>query len=122
MNNTTSFSIATLSALISVYALYFLGIVLGAEFEAPAVEQDIHVSSFAVLTVLSAVGAFLVAKGLKRTKNPARNVWIVVIIVFAFLVIPIPSITDPIAAALLLAIHFAVAVPLTLAMQRLVNN
>lgn len=122
MNNTTSFSIATLSALISVYALYFVGVLLGAEFYAPALEQDIPIFAYAALTVFSAIGAYLVGKGLKKTKNPARNVWIVVIIVFAFFVIPIPSVTDPIAAALLLAIHFAVAIPLTLAMQRLVSN
>ena len=122
MNTTTSFSIATLSALITVYALYFIGVLMGAEFYAPALEQDIPIFAYAALTVFSAIGAYLVGMGLKKTKNPSRNVWIVVIAVFAFFVIPIPGVTDPIAAALLLAIHFAVAIPLTLAMQRLVSN
>lgn len=122
MNNTTSFSIAGLSALISVYALYFVGVLLEADFYAPALAQQIPVVAFAALTVLLTIGAFLVAKLLKNTANPARNVWIAVIVVFAFFLVPIPGITDPIAAAILLAIHFAVAIPLTLAMQRLVSN
>ena len=122
MNNTTSFSIATLAALITVYALYFVGVLLGADFFAPALDQQIPVFAFAGLTVFSGVGAYLVARLLKKTANPSRNVWIAVIVVFAFFLVPIPSVTDPIAAALLLAIHFAVAIPLTLAMQRLVRD
>jgi hypothetical protein len=122
MNTTTSFSIATLSALITVYALYFVGVMLGTDFYAPALEQQIPVFAFAGLTIFSGIGAYLVARLLKKTSNPSRNTWLAVIFVFAFFLVPIPSIADPVAAALLLAIHFAVAIPLTLAMQRLVRN
>ena len=122
MNNTTSFSIATLTALITVYALYFVGVLLGADFFATAVNQQIDAIAFAALTISAGLGSFVVAKLLKKTANPSRNVWIAVIVVFAFFLVPIPSVTDPIAAALLLAIHFAVAIPLTLAMQRLVRD
>ncbi len=122
MNNTTSFSIAGLSALIAVYALYFVGVLLGADFYAPALDQQIPAVAFAVLTIFSTIGAFLVAKRLKSTALPSRNVWIAAIVVFALFLIPLPGITDPVAAALLLAIHFAVAIPLTLAMQRLVKS
>lgn len=64
MNNTTRFSIATLSALISVYALYFIGVLLGAEFYTPLLEMNIPIFAYAALTVFSAIGAFLVGKGL----------------------------------------------------------
>jgi hypothetical protein len=122
MNNTTSFSIATLAALIAVYATYFVGVLLEVDFYAPALEQQIPIGAFALLTIFSSLGAFVVAKGLRKTSNPVRNLWLVVIAVFAFFLIPIPSISDPIAAALLLTIHFAVAIPLALAMRRLVSS
>lgn len=122
MNNTTRFSIATLAALITVYALYFVGVLAGADFYVEPLDQEIPIFLYAVGTVGSAIGAFLVARALKKTGNPSRNVWITAIIVFALLVLPIPGVADPIAAALLMAIHFAVAIPLTLAMQRSVNN
>jgi hypothetical protein len=122
MNDTTSFSIATLSALTTVYALYFVGVLVGAEFLAPAVGQQIDAIAFAVLTILAGLGSLFVAKLARKTANPSRNVWIAVIVVFAFFLVPIPSVTDQIAAALLLAMHFAVAIPLTLAMLRSVSN
>jgi predicted MFS family arabinose efflux permease len=122
MNNTTRFSIATLAALITVYALYFVGVLEGADFYVAPLDQEIPIFLYAVGTVGSAVGAFLVARALKKTENPSRNVWITAIIVFAFFILLIPGVADPIAAALLVAIHFAVAIPLTLAMLRSVSN
>ena len=122
MNNTTSFSIAGLSALVTVFALYFVGVLVGADFQIPATGEPIPPVAFAALTILSGFGSFFVAKWLKKTASPSRNVWIAVIVVFAFFLIPLPAVADPVAAALLLAMHFAVAIPMTLAMQRLVRS
>ena len=97
--------------MITVYALYFVGVLLGADFFAPALDQQIPVFAFAGLTIFSGVGAYLVARLLKKTANPSRNVWIAVIVVFAFFLVPIPSVTDPIAAALLLALVDTTSTP-----------
>jgi|GEM_PF-1414204 len=122
MNNTTSFSIATAAALVSVYALWALGLALEADYYAPALDQQIPAVAFGALTIFSGIGAFLVAGRLKKTANPVRNVWIAVLVVFAFFLLPVPGIADPIAAAILLAIHFAVAIPLALAMRKMVSQ
>ena len=122
MNNTTSFSIATAAALVSVYALWALGLALEADYYAPALDQQIPAIAFGLLTIFSGIGAFLVARWLRNTANPVRNVWIAVLVVFAVFLAPVPGIADPIAAAILLAIHFAVAIPLALAMRKMVSQ
>ncbi len=72
MNNTTSFSIAGLSALIAVYALYFVGVLLGADFYAPALDQQIPTVAFAALTIFSTIVVRFGAKRLKGTTLPSE--------------------------------------------------
>ena len=113
------FAIATSYGILSVLAVWAIATALGTDFTVSNVGRAIPVEVFVTFSLVGAVGAFLVNSLLLKTKTPKRNGqilgWVVLI---GSIVTPLSGTSDLAAIFWIQATHFAIGVPLLMAMAK----
>jgi hypothetical protein len=113
------FSIATLLGIIAVLIVWAIATALGVDFTVSTLGMPIPVAAFVVFSVVAGVGALLVSTLLLKTASPKRNGQIVGwIVLIASIATPLNGTSDPAAIFWIQATHFAIGIPLLMAMAK----
>ena len=113
------FSIATAMGIVAVLAVWGVATLLGTDFTVSNVGMPISVAAFVVFSLVGGVGALVVSGALLKTKSPRRTGqiigWTVLILSIAT---PLSGTSDLAAIFWIQATHFAIGVPLLMAMKK----
>ena len=113
------FAIATLYGVVAVMAVWAIATSLGVDFTVSTLGMPIPAAAFVIFSVFGAVGALMVSTVLLKTKTPKRAGqilgWLVLI---GSIVTPLSGTSDLMAIIAIQATHFAIGVPLLIAMYK----
>lgn len=113
------FAIATVLGVIAVLITWVIATALNVDFTVSNVGMAIPLPVFVTFSIFGAVGALLVSIALLRTKTPRKTGqlvgWFVLI---ASIVTPLSGTSDLAAIFWIQATHFAIGVPLLMAMNK----
>jgi hypothetical protein len=113
------FSIATAMGIVAVLAVWGVAILFGTDFTVSNLGVPIPVSGFVVFSLIGALGALIASVLILKTKSPRRNGqvigWLVLI---GSIVTPLSGTSDLAAIFWIQATHFAIGVPLLMAMNK----
>lgn len=113
------FSLATLLGIVSVLVVWGISLALNVNLLVQPLNMVISPTAFVVFSLVGAVGAFLVSAVLLRTKTPRKTGqilgWLVLV---ASIATPLSGTQDLMAIIIIQATHFAIGVPLLMAMNK----
>ena len=113
------FSIATGYGIVAVLATWAIATGLGTDFTVATLGMPIPAPAFVIFSIVGGVGALLVSSFLLKTKTPKRNGqvigWIVLI---ASIATPLSGTADLAAIFWIQATHFAIGIPVLMAMAK----
>ena len=113
------FSLATLLGLVSVLVVWGISLALNVNLLVQPLNMVISPTAFVVFSLVGAIGAFLVSAMLLRTKTPRKTGqifgWLVLV---ASIATPLSGTQDLMAIIIIQATHFAIGVPLLMAMNK----
>lgn len=113
------FSIATGLGIVSVLAVWAIAASLGTDFTVEPLGMPIPVEAFVIFSVVAGIGALLVSGLLLKTKSPKRNGQIVGwLVLITSIATPLNGTSDLSAIFWIQATHFAIGVPLLIAMAK----
>lgn len=113
------FSKATALGVLSVLAVWALASAIGVDFTVSTLGMPIPVAAFVAFSMIGGVGALLVSALLARTSKPRRNGQIIGwLVLLGSIATPLSGTTDPVAIFWIQATHFAIGVPLLIAMAK----
>jgi hypothetical protein len=113
------FAIATTLGVIAVLATWLVATALQVDFTVSNVGMPIPVPVFVTFSIVGGVGAFVVSALLLKTKNPKRNGQIIGwLVLVGSIVTPLSGTSDLAAIFWIQATHFAIGVPLLMAMAK----
>jgi len=105
--------------IVAVLAVWGVATLLGTDFTVSNVGMPISVAAFVVFSLVGGVGALVVSGALLKTKSPRRTGqiigWTVLILSIAT---PLSGTSDLAAIFWIQATHFAIGVPLLMAMKK----
>jgi predicted MFS family arabinose efflux permease len=109
---------ATLLGATSVLGFYFLGVFLRIDYTVSTIGEPIPPIAFVIFSIAAGIGAWLMSYLLLKNKTPRRTAlttsWVVLA---ASIVTPLSGTTDPMLIFWLMVTHFAIGVPLIMAMS-----
>jgi hypothetical protein len=115
----TPFAVATLLGIGSVLAIWGLSLALNVNLLVQPLNIVISPTAFIVFSLVGALGAFVVNLILLRTKTPRRTGQIVGwLVLVASIATPLSGTQDLVAIIFIQATHFAIGVPLLMAMNK----
>lgn len=113
------FALATLLGIISVLAVWGVSLAFTVDLLVQPLNIVISPAAFVVFSLVGALGAFLVSAVLLRTKTPRKTGqilgWLVLV---ASIATPLSGTQDLMAIITIQATHFAIGVPLLVAMYQ----
>jgi hypothetical protein len=113
------FAIATTLGVIAVLATWLVATALQVDFTVSNVGRPIPVPVFVTFSIVGGIGAFLVSVLLLKTKTPRKTGQIIGwLVLFASIATPLSGTSDPAAIFWIQATHFAIGVPLLMAMKK----
>lgn len=113
------FSLATGYGTVAVLAIWALAMVAEVDLTVSPLEMQIPLPAFVMASIVGGLGAFLVSSLLLKTKTPKRTGQIIGWIVLGLsLANPFTGTSDLMAIITLEATHFAIGVPLLMAMAK----
>lgn len=113
------FSIATGLGIVAVLATWAIATALGTDFTVSTLGMPIPAPAFVIFSIVGGVGALLVSSLLLKTKTPKRNGQIIGwLVLIASIATPLSGTTDLAAIFWIQATHFAIGVPLLMAMAK----
>jgi Family of unknown function (DUF6069) len=113
------FSIATAYGILSVLAVWAIATALGTDFTVSTLGMPIPAPAFVIFSMVGGLGALVVSSLLLKTKTPKRTGQIVGwIVLIASIATPLSGTTDLAAIFWIQATHFAIGVPLLMAMSK----
>jgi len=113
------FSIATGLGIVAVLATWGVATALGTDFTVSTLGMPIPAPAFVIFSIVGGVGALLVSSLLLKTKTPKRNGQIIGwLVLIASIATPLSGTTDLAAIFWIQATHFAIGVPLLMAMAK----
>lgn len=113
------FSIATGLGIVAVLATWGIATALGTDFTVSTLGMPIPAPAFVIFSIVGGVGALLVSSLLLKTKTPKRNGQIIGwLVLIASIATPLSGTTDLAAIFWIQATHFAIGVPLLMAMAK----
>jgi hypothetical protein len=113
------FSIATAYGILSVLAVWAIATALGTDFTVSTLGMPIPAPAFVIFSIVGGLGALVVSSLLLKTKTPKRTGQIVGwIVLSASIATPLSGTTDLAAIFWIQATHFAIGVPLLMAMSK----
>jgi len=109
---------ATLLGATSVLGFYFLGAFFRVDYTVSTLGAPIPPIAFVIFSLVGGIGAWLVSYFLLRTKTPRKtSLTVAWVVLAASIVTPLSGTTDPLLIFWLMATHFAIGVPLIMAMS-----
>ena len=113
------FAIATGLGIVAVVAVWAIAIALGVDFTVSTLGMPIPVAAFVIFSVVGGLGAWLVSGYLLKTATPKKTGQIVGwFVLIASIATPLSGTTDFAAIFWIQATHFAIGVPLIMAMAK----
>lgn len=113
------FSLATALGIVSVLAVWAVSLALNVDLLVQPLNSVISPAAFVVFSLVGALGAFLVSVLLLRTKTPRKTGQIVGwLVLVASIATPLSGTQDLMAIITIQATHFAIGVPLLVAMYK----
>lgn len=113
------FALATALGIASVLAIWGLSLALNVNLLVQPMNIVISPTAFVVFSLVGALGAFLVSVILLRTKTPRKTGQIVGwLVLIASIATPLSGTQDLMAIIFIQATHFAIGVPLLMAMKK----
>lgn len=113
------FALATGLGIVAVLATWAIGSALGTDFTVSTLGMPIPAPAFVIFSVVGGLGAWLVSGLLLKTKTPRRTGQIIGwIVLLGSIATPLSGTTDLAAIFWIQATHFAIGVPLLMAMQK----
>jgi hypothetical protein len=113
------FAIATTLGVIAVLATWLVATALRVDFTVSNVGMPIPVPVFVTFSVAGGIGAFVVSVLLLKTKTPRRTGQIIGwLVLIGSIVTPLSGTSDLAAIFWIQATHFAIGVPLLMAMNK----
>lgn len=113
------FALATLLGIISVLAVWGVSLAFAVDLLVQPLNIVISPAAFVVFSLVGALGAFFVSALLLRTKTPRKTGqilgWLVLV---ASIATPLSGTQDLMAIITIQATHFAIGVPLLVAMYK----
>jgi Family of unknown function (DUF6069) len=113
------FSLATLYGIIAVMAVWAIASAAGVDFTVSTLGMPIPAPAFVIFSIVGGIGALVVSGMLLKTKTPRKTGqlvgWLVLI---ASIATPLSGTTDLMAIIAIQATHFAIGVPLLMAMNK----
>lgn len=113
------FSLATLYGIIAVMAVWAIASAAGVDFTVSTLGMPIPAPAFVVFSIVGALGALVVSSMLLKTKTPRKTGQIVGwLVLIASIATPLSGTSDLMAIVAIQATHFAIGVPLLMAMNK----
>lgn len=113
------FAIATGMGIVAVMAVWAIATGLGVDFTVSTLGAPIPAVAFIVFSIVGAVGAWVVSGALLKTKTPRKTGQIIGwLVLLGSIVTPLSGTSDLAAIVAIQATHFAIGVPLLMAMAK----
>ncbi len=113
------FALATVLGIASVLAIWGLSLALNVNLLVQPMNMVISPRAFVTFSLIGALGAFLVSVILLRTKTPRKTGQIIGwLVLIASIATPLSGTQDLVAIIFIQATHFAIGVPLLMAMKK----
>ena len=113
------FALATLMGIVAVMAVWGIATALGVDFTVATLGMPIPAPAFAIFSLFGGLGALAVSAALLKTKTPKKTGQIIGwIVLVASIATPLSGTSDLAAIFWIQATHFAIGVPLLMAMAK----
>ena len=113
------FAIATSMGIVAVMVVWAIASALGVDFTVSTLGMPIPAPAFVIFSIFGGVGAWVVSGFLLSTKTPRKTGQIVGwLVLVASIAAALSGTTDLAAIVALMATHFAIGVPLIMAMGK----
>ena len=113
------FAIATSMGIVAVMVVWAIASALGVDFTVSTLGMPIPAPAFVIFSIVGGVGAWVVSGFLLSTKTPRKTGQIVGwLVLVASIAAALSGTTDLAAIVALMATHFAIGVPLIMAMGK----
>jgi hypothetical protein len=113
------FALATLMGIVAVMAVWGVSVALGVDFTVSTLGMPIPAPAFVIFSIFGGLGALVVSGALLKTKTPRRTGQIIGwLVLIASIATPLSGTTDLMAIIAIQATHFAIGVPLLMAMNK----
>lgn len=105
--------------IVAVLAVWAISLALGVDFTVATLGMAIPAPAFVIFSIFGGLGALVVSAGLLKTKTPRKTGQIVGwIVLLASIATPLSGTSDLMAIIAIQATHFAIGVPLLMAMNK----
>jgi hypothetical protein len=113
------FAIATLMGIVAVMAVWAIASALGVDFTVSTLGMPIPAPAFVIFSIVGGLGALAVSAALLKTKTPKKTGQIIGwFVLIASIATPLSGTSDLAAIFCIQATHFAIGVPLLMAMAK----
>lgn len=113
------FALATLYGIIAVMAVWAIASAAGVDFTVSTLGMPIPAPAFVIFSIVGGLGALLVSSMLLKTKTPRKTGQIIGwLVLIASIATPLSGTSDLMAIVAIQATHFAIGVPLLIAMNK----
>jgi hypothetical protein len=113
------FALATLYGIIAVMAVWAISVAIGVDFTVATLGMPIPAPAFVIFSIVGGLGALVVSSLLLKTKTPRKTGQIIGwLVLVASIATPLSGTSDLMAIVAIQATHFAIGVPLLMAMNK----
>ena len=113
------FALATLMGIVAVMAIWAIASSMGVDFTVSTLGMPIPAAAFVVFSIVGGLGALVVSAALLKTKTPRKTGQIIGwIVLIGSIATPLSGTSDLMAIIAIQATHFAIGVPLLMAMAK----
>ena len=113
------FALATLYGIIAVMAVWAIASAAGVDFTVSTLGMPIPAPAFVIFSIVGGLGALVVSSMLLKTKAPRKTGQIIGwLVLIASIATPLSGTSDLMAIVAIQATHFAIGVPLLMAMNK----
>ena len=113
------FALATLYGIIAVMAVWAISVAIGVDFTVATLGMPIPAPAFVIFSIVGGLGALVVSSMLLKTKTPRKTGQIIGwLVLVASIATPLSGTSDLMAIVAIQATHFAIGVPLLMAMNK----
>jgi hypothetical protein len=114
------FALATLYGIVAVMAIWAVSAsALGVDFTVSTLGMPIPAAAFVIFSIFGGVGALVVSSFLLKTKTPRKTGQIIGwLVLIGSIATPLSGTSDLMAIIAIQATHFAIGVPLLMAMNK----
>jgi hypothetical protein len=113
------FALATLYGIIAVMVVWAFSVAIGVDFTVATLGMPIPAPAFVIFSIVGGLGALVVSSILLKTKTPRKTGQIIGwLVLIASIATPLSGTSDIMAIVAIQATHFAIGVPLLMAMNK----